>query len=81
MSEENKSMELMKEQLGAVAGGKDDEKEERGAVICPQCRVKNYPAYGTIKDERRFACWRCGYSRDLTDEEVDRILRGQGMSW
>ena len=79
--DENKNMELNKEQLDAVAGGGKDDDYGRGAVICPQCRVKNYPSYLTIMNERRFACWRCGYSRDLTEAEVDQILSGQGMSW
>ena len=81
MSEE-KNIKLNNEQLSTVAGGgKDDDDGGKGAVICPQCRVKNYPAHTSIRDDRRFTCWRCGFSRELTDEEVNRILIGQGMSW
>lgn len=78
---ENKNIELTKEQLDVVTGGGKDDDGGKGGVICPQCKVENHPAHTSIRNERRFTCWRCGYSRELTDEEVDRILRGQDMSW
>ena len=82
MSEDN-SIKLNNEQLNVVTGGDkdDDGGKSRNAVICPQCSAKNYPAHTVIRDTRRFTCWRCGYSRELTDGEVQRILSGQGMSW
>ena len=80
MKDENKNMELTKDQLDEVAGGGKDDDGGKGGVICPQCKVENHPAHTTIREERRFTCWRCGYSRELTDEEVNRILRGQGLS-
>ena len=79
MSEE-KNTKLNNEQLKTVAGGGKDDDGGKGAVICPQCRVKNYPAHTVIRDERRFTCWRCGFSRELTDDEVNRILRGQDVN-
>ncbi len=79
--DENKNTNLTSEQIGEVAGGGKDDDGGKGGVTCPQCRVKNYPAHTRIRDERRFTCWRCGYSRELTDDEVDRILGGEDMSW
>lgn len=79
--DENKGSNLTMEQLSEVAGGGKDDDGGKGGVICPQCKVENHPAHTWIRNERRFTCWRCGYSRELTDEEVDRILRGQDMSW
>ena len=77
---EEEKVELTGEELSGIAGGKDDD-GGKGAVICPRCTAKNYPAHNSIRDERRFSCWRCGYSRELKDEEVNSILGGQGMSW
>ena len=82
MSEDN-SIKLNNEQLNVVTGGDkdDDGGKSRNAVICPQCRANNYPSHQIIRDTRRFTCWRCGHSRELTDREIQRILNGQGMSW
>ena len=81
MNEDQQNIELNADLLGGVASGGKDDDGGKGGVICPQCKVENHPAHTTIREERRFTCWRCGYTRELTDEEVNRILRGQGLSW
>ena len=56
--DENKGSNLTMEQLSEVAGGGKDDDGGKGGVICPQCKVENHPAHTSIRNERRFTCWR-----------------------